>query len=85
MLKLDSDLKEYFTIEEETIEGTKVKIKNILVQYSAIVIALIFCINTVFFKSWSWTLTERGKGGSWPANVFFNKHLNCKYNSHQPL
>jgi len=37
MPKLDSDLKDYFILEEE---GTKVKIKNI--QYSAIGIALVF-------------------------------------------
>jgi len=72
--KLASDLKDYFTIEEET----KVKIKNI--QYSAIGIALIFCIEEVFFTSWAWALAEGRKGGPWPANVFYNKQSYCKNN-----
>jgi len=42
---LDSDLKVYLIIEE----GTKVKIKNI--QYSAIGIAIVFCIKEVLFTS----------------------------------
>jgi len=42
MPKLDSNLKDYFTVK-----GTKIKIKNI--QYSAISIALVFLILKKYF------------------------------------
>jgi len=73
MPKLDSNLKDYFTIEE-----TKVKIKNI--QYSATGTALVFCIKEVFFYELSIGVGKGSKGEPWPANVFFNKHSICKNN-----
>jgi len=39
---------------------------------------LFICIKEVFFTSWALALAEWGKGGPWPANVFFNKHSYCK-------
>jgi len=52
MLKLDSDLKDYFTIEERI----KVKIKN--KQYSAIVLHLFFVLKIIFLRTEAWASAE---------------------------
>jgi len=72
---LDSDLTDYFTIEEG---GTKVKIKTR--QFSAIGIALIFCIKEAFLRAESMGFGAGVKGRPWSTNVFFNKHSYCKNN-----
>jgi len=75
MPKLDSDLKDYFAIEEET----KVKIKN--VQYPAISIALGFFVIKRYFLRAEYGHWQKGARESCgPLMCFFNKHSYCKNN-----
>jgi len=67
--------------EEFSFEGPDRPVATNRLEYSAIGIALVFCIKKVFYElSVGMGVGRGGKGGPWPANVFFNKHAYCKNN-----